>query len=107
MNNMKKIAMILGAMILSLTLVLAMPNFTETTNTSSKNQVSLTIPENAVKISDNVYFLGEKTVNGKKAQGYAIITYKENNAKPGTGGTGTTTCYAYMSNAKWKFTENY
>ena len=89
------------ALMLSFSLVVAIP---------TKDKQEFNLPENAKKISDNVYFLGEKDVNGQKAEGYAIITYKdsnvkENNArKPSSGSL----CYTYLaSGAKWKTVEPY
>ncbi|MFH1849850.1 MAG: matrixin family metalloprotease [archaeon] len=38
----------------------------------------------AAKISDNVYYLGHATENGKSIEGYAIVHYKKAPGKPGT-----------------------
>ena len=90
---------------------------------------TVTIPAKAVEVAPNIYYLGTAEHNGKKVEGYAIITYKEKKAKPfcnnngvcepelgekkscadcRTGNGETSTCYGFLSKgAKWKSTEPY
>ena len=73
---------------------------------------TVVIPENAVEVAPGVFDLGTATVDGKVLQGYMFVKYKEDfTHKPnhqGGGGTGTSTCFAFLSQgAKWKTTEPY
>ena len=101
---------LLGILILAVSVfVVAKPDFVSTENPAGKE---VSIPENAVKISEGVYSLGTaKDVNGKLVQGFMIIHDKKENAKQpgGSGGGGSgggSTCYAFLADgAKWKTLE--
>jgi len=78
----------------------------------------VSIPESAKKISNNVYKLGNSTdSNGRNVEGFAIVRYDKNFAKPpwagggdkgGSGDTGTSSCYEFLAkDAKWKSEENW
>lgn len=71
------------------------------------------IPENAKRVSNNVYYLGKKTdpTTGKKVDGYMIVEHgKSGQARPdGVGGGpksgGAVSCYGFLAKgAKWKRT---
>lgn len=94
---------------------------------------SFSIPANAVSVAPGVYSLGAVEKNGKQVEGYAFVRYKNNPAKPGTGGvcgngvceagenakrcssdcggsadTAASSCYGYLAKgAKWKTLEPY
>ena len=72
----------------------------------------VTVPAVAVEVSPALYYLGEAVdqQSGKVVEGYALIRYKENYAKPpwagGGQGRGTTKCYAFLgNNTKWQSNE--
>ncbi|MBW2976048.1 matrixin family metalloprotease [Candidatus Woesearchaeota archaeon] len=50
------------------------PDFAEKANPSGK---TVSMPKNAVKVSDNVFYLGKALDNGKVVEGYAIMKYKK------------------------------
>lgn len=77
---------------------------------SGKGQPAL--PRGAVKVGDDTYYLGKRTVDGVQLEGYAFIHRRGGAAKPpgppGGGGGGGTTCYTLLaSGAKWKTTEDF
>lgn len=74
------------------------------------------IPESARQISENTYYLGNKTdpTTGKKVEGYIIVERgRSGSAKPDhaggpkdKGGNGGSSCYGYIANgAFWKNAE--
>ncbi len=87
------------------------------------------LPEQAKRVSDNVYFLGKAIHQGKQVEGLAIIDYKKGFGKPTgcnndgkcqgwedascadcAGGNGETndSCYGFLAKgAKWKVQEPY
>ncbi|MBU2497196.1 MAG: matrixin family metalloprotease [Nanoarchaeota archaeon] len=104
---------------------LAKPNFNK--------EKPFQLPEKAVEVAPNIFYLGEAFDNGKKVQGFAIINKKKDFGKPGTecgngicepgenakncpadcgssngGSGGDSSCYAvYAKGAIWKTTEPY
>lgn len=77
---------------------------------------TFSLPKNAKKISETLYDLGQKEVNGKVAQGYAFIHKKDPSGRSAFGkgqggkkpGSGATNCYEFLSKgARWKVTEPY
>lgn len=94
----------------------AQANLVSATNPMSG--VTVEIPENAVEVADNVFYLGEAvdSDSGKTVEGLMFIHNKNNNAKPdnpgnGNGksnGKGRSSCYAFLANgAKWKSVEDW
>lgn len=86
------------------------PTAPQTPNPKAK---IFSIPPHAQKISPNLYDLGQKDVEGKLAQGYAFIHYKDpsdksNFAKKPEARPRTSACYGFLSKgARWKITEPY
>ena len=73
---MKKIIIGLITILLMLSLVIAAkPNFEEAEVGNGKNTVA--IPEKAVKVAPDVFYLGKALDNGKVVEGYAFIDYKK------------------------------
>lgn len=64
------------------------------------------IPDNAVKVDDNLYSLGKAVVDGTEVEGYMFV-HKKSAAKSGNSQNKTgSTCYAYLARgAKWKSVE--
>lgn len=92
------------------TFVLGRPDFVTVTN--EKAGVGLVIPNNAVEVADGVFSLGHALdVDGRVVEGFAIVHYKENFAKPPWAGGGKktdSTCYGFLAKgAKWKTVEPY
>lgn len=84
-------------------------------NTKSKAGVGLAIPDHAIEVAPDVFYLGTSVdADGTLLEGYAIVD-RANKAKPsGTPGGGkdknttTSTCYAPLAKgAKWKSVEPY
>lgn len=96
---------ILGLILLA-TSVVAMPNPQMVENSHSGTTV--TIPQTAVEASQNFYYLGQAIdpLSGKIVQGYAIIHYQDNYAKPPWAGgnkNNGSQCYTFLgNNTKWK-----
>lgn len=68
------------------------------------------IPPRAVEVAPGVFSLGKgKDKSGLEVEGYAIVHYKDTEAKFGKGIiTRTPSCYGFLSGgAKWKWTEPY
>lgn len=93
---------------------LAMPNpqTANIINIKTGNSVAtIVVPETAMGNSETIVPLGQAVDQGKVVSGFAIISYKEAQAKPGSGGSGSTSassCYAFLADsARWKATENY
>ena len=65
------------------------------------------VPPGAVKVADDVYYLGKRHVDGRDVEGFAFVHRAGASAgkgKPGGGGT----CFAYLaSGAKWKGVESW
>lgn len=94
------------------------PLFSNGTSPSGK---IVAIPEQAREVAPHVFYIGESfdDQSGKTVQGYAFVTPKDEHAKPdgtpgggsnkdkgGSGGTTTSSCYAYISKgAYWKNNE--
>ncbi|MBI2629083.1 matrixin family metalloprotease [Candidatus Pacearchaeota archaeon] len=88
----------------------AKPDLVQASVTPSKNNIYVVIPENAVEVAPGVFSLGASIdVDGSLVEGYAIVHYKNRNAKPSwAGGGGGNTCYGFLaSGAKWKNIEPY
>ena len=86
----------------------AMPNQVEV----QRGKATVTIPSNAVEVSDGVFYLGQAFHEGRIVQGYAFVKYKKDFAKPpwaGEGkGKGESKCYEFLARgAKWKVNEGY
>jgi hypothetical protein len=134
---MRKIVMIttiLTALVIFSIFVIAKPNTDRVLATNNKADVSVIIPEHAIQVAENVFFLGQQVdpQSGKNVEGYLhVLKAEKNNAKPGTecgngiceagenakkcaidcnGGDsgGDSTCYStYGKGVKWKSTEDY
>jgi hypothetical protein len=69
------------------------------------------IPGNAVQVSDNVFSLGTKNVNGKNLEGFVIVDYKKTNEDiigSETEDIKIETCYnLFATGAKWKTLEQW
>lgn len=100
----------MGLIILALP-VLAKPNFIPFKAGGSQPTVSL--PENALQINQGLYYLGRRydAASHQMVEGYAIIKYKDNYAKPPWAGGNKpsgTQCYSFLAkDAKWKNIENW
>lgn len=81
---------------------------------NSEIVANIIVPQLAIDNS-NVIFLGSAVDNGTPVQGYAIIHYKKEQAKPDKPGNGkgggkdsAQSCYGLIAKgARWKVTENY
>ena len=89
--------------------VLAMPG-----NGNSDGSHGHALPKDAVKITDELYDLGDKVdVDGNTVHGYAFVHHAKgyNSHKPQHNGGGdvlASSCYAFISKgARWKNTESY
>jgi len=94
----------------------------------SNGRATVVIPEHAIEIKPNLFFLGTTIDKGKLVEGYAFVLPKEGKAKPGTecgnnicekgenakkcpqdcsgGGTETSKCFEFLARgAKWKTVE--
>src|SRR3989344_7389197 len=98
---MKKIFTILTFFILSIVLVVAIPEFK---SASANGKAVVNVPAHAVEISPGLYDLGKTfdEQSGKVVQGYAIYKYKNGHAKGGIpgapgGGSGTSSCYTFLA----------
>jgi hypothetical protein len=64
------------------------------------------LPPGAVKVGEDTYYLGTKTVDGVRLEGYAFVHRRgeaKTDRKPGGGGT---TCYTLLAaGAKWRVSE--
>src|SRR3989344_4897254 len=96
--------------------VLAQPNTDRVPATNNQSARTVTIPEHAVQVADNVFSLGTATdpATGKVVEGFMILDNRRDQAKGGTKGKpggdngGGETCYAFLANgARWKVTEDY
>ena len=88
------------------------PHFVVETVDKAREAVLVTIPAHAGEIADGVFSLGPAEVDGKIAEGFMFVHYKEGFAKPpwagGGKGKGETKCYAFLAKgARWKTTEPY
>jgi len=98
----------------------------------SKGKATVTIPARAIEVAPGIFSLGTAMDNGKIVEGYAMVKYKKDFAKPGTicGNNicepgenankcpedcadepeepDTSSCYSFLSKgAKWKTVEQY
>jgi len=80
----------------------------------SRNNVQIVISEHAVEVSPGVFSIGTSIdpSTGKVVEGYAIVDYKKENARPpwagGGGGNQENKCYSFLAkDAKWKTQEDY
>jgi hypothetical protein len=99
----------------------------------SRGHATVVIPERAVQVSPDLFYLGTSVDGGRKVEGYAFIHRRDNHAKPGTecgnnicepgenknkcpqdcgGGGGddtdTSSCYSLLAKgAKWRTIEPY
>lgn len=83
-------------------------------NNKSATSVVVSIPEHAVEVSPDIFYLGTSVdSDGALLEGYAVIDRRRSSAKPtnpggGKGNGGGESCYAYLANgAKWKSVESY
>jgi len=101
---------VLGLILIAIP-VLAKPNFIPSNVGNSPQTIS--IPENALQINDELFYLGEQydVSSNKLVEGYAIIKYKDNYAKPPWAGgnkPSNAKCYNFLAkDAKWKNLENW
>jgi len=82
----------------------------DSTVNPSKGQAIVVIPAHAIEVAPGVFSLGIAIDNGRVAEGYAVITYKEGFVKPSGVGKpkGTDDCYEFLAKgAKWKTIEPY
>ena len=101
-------------LLLSVSLVVAMPVFKNVEVLKSKNSVVVNIPERAVEVAPGIFSLGTSIdpTTGNIVEGYAFVRYKEEFAKPswagGNNGNSGSNCYTFLANgAKWNSYENY
>ncbi len=77
--------------------------------TNSHSGANVLIPEKALEVAPGVFSLGSAIdpETGELVEGYSIIHYKNNQAKPQGGSKpGATQCYTYLaSGSKWKTVE--
>ncbi len=67
------------------------------------------LPPGAVKVGEDAYYVGKRTVDGVVLEGYAFV-HRRGEARPDKkpGGGGGTTCYSLLaSGAKWKNAESF
>lgn len=91
-------------------LVSVFKNTSKAEKSSSKleKKRSFALPNTAVPLDNNLYYLGKaKDKDGKEVEGYAIIHYKKEKAKGGgSARTKPTQCYGFLADgAKWKTVE--
>src|SRR3989344_8874151 len=108
---MKKLLLSIAFILLSVTIVVAIPEFK---SASANGKAVVNVPSHAVEIAPGLYDLGNSfdAQSGKVVQGYAIYKYKNGYAKGGVpgkpgsgGGSGTSSCYTFLAkDAKWKGT---
>ncbi|MBI4004963.1 matrixin family metalloprotease [Candidatus Roizmanbacteria bacterium] len=88
--------------------VFAIVSKAEKPNANGEKKRVFALPDKAVRVEDNLYYLGKaKDKDGKEVEGYAIIHYKDEKAKGG-GSTRnkSTQCYGFLADgAKWKAVE--
>lgn len=103
------IAIFTMVILLSAALVIAQPYFVSGAPDKAKAKPKVAIPENAVKVAPGIYKLAAVFSEGKLVEGFMIIDYKKEFAKPeGTPGKGpgATKCFAiFAKGAKWKTVE--
>ena len=120
MQRLCKSSFTIGAAVAVMALVsvpaLAQPNTDRVTASNNKSDRTVTIPEHAVQVADNVFSLGTATdpATGKAVEGFMILDNRRDQAKggikgkPGGDNGGGETCYAFLANgARWKVTEDY
>lgn len=76
----------------------------------SNGHATVTIPGHAVEVAPGIFSLGSGGfVDGRLVEGYAVFHHKPGHNKGGdSGGTGGSTCYAYLANgAKWNNVEDW
>lgn len=83
------------------------PVFVSTTVMSSDH--SVTIPETAARVADNVFYLGsaEDPAGGGPVEGYAIVHYKKGTAQARSAAQNASTkCYGFVARGtKWRMSE--
>ncbi|MCH7850237.1 MAG: matrixin family metalloprotease [Nanoarchaeota archaeon] len=99
--------------LLTLSVVIAsIPSFESASIIPSNDDAVINIPTTAVKVAPGIFKLENTIENGRVIEGYAIIDYKKEHARPpwagGNTNSGKTTCYSFISKgAKWKSNEPY
>jgi hypothetical protein len=124
---MKKI---LAVAFLAVVLVLAYSAGVSAVKPAVKPQAKVTIPDQAREVTPGLYHLGTAIHDGKQVEGYAIVDYRKNHAKPsgcnndgtcqgwedsscadctgGSNGGDASSCYGFLAKgAKWKTIEDY
>lgn len=72
---------------------------------SARSQGRPVVPPGAVKVADDVYYLGKQHVDGRDVEGFAFV-HRARSAGGDKRSGGSGTCYAYLaSGAKWKSVE--
>lgn len=110
---MKRLGLMnLFLVVLSISLVVAFPNFLTANVASSNSHTPIILPKNAVEVAPGVFDIGSSVdVNGEVVQGYMIVHYKKGYGKPSQvdgGGNLLNTCYSFLANgARWRTTEPY
>jgi hypothetical protein len=105
-------SLFLSAILITSVFVFAMPNTHRVPATNNKSGVQVQIPSHAVEIAEGVFDLGfaSDPASGELVQGYAIVKFKDKQAKGGKKGKPSSgnSCYSFLaSGAKWKVQENY
>ncbi|MBS3092630.1 matrixin family metalloprotease [Candidatus Pacearchaeota archaeon] len=104
------LVLLVGLAVLASSVLAAKPSLVQASVVPSKNNIYVVIPENVVEVAPGVFSLGTAIdSDGSVVEGYAIVHYKNRNAKPPwAGGGGGSTCYGFLaSGAKWKNVEPY
>jgi|SRR3989344_2833428 len=108
------LSVFVSLVLLSSVFVLAgKPDFSTADVVPSNGNAVVSIPENAVEVSQGVFDLGLGSDEGRLVQGYAFVHYKNsvNSEKPagvGGGKNGASACYGYIANgAKWRNLESW
>jgi hypothetical protein len=114
MKRMLYSGLILVLLLASLPSILAQPTPTSATIDNAATPITVMIPEHVVQITENVFSLGTSEADGKIAEGFLFIHYREEFAKPPWAGNGKdkgnkeTEPYAILGKGvKWKTTEPY
>jgi len=93
---------------LTVFLLLSIATVVSARQTKDEARKTFSLPNSAVQVSSNVYYLGKaRDVDGKEVEGFAFVRRKENTAKPvKPPKPGRPACYGYLANgAKWKNSE--
>ncbi len=78
-------------------------------SSSSMQMERFALPESALKLGDNLYYLGRaKDVDGRGVEGYAFVRRRDGEVKLAKPPRGGPSCYGFLaSGAKWKTLESW